>query len=30
VKDVKPKDPIAVRVSDGTIVASVIGGTLNE
>ena len=30
VKDVNPKDPIAVRVSDGTIVASVIGGTLNE
>ena len=30
VRDVKPKDPIAVRVSDGTIVASVIGGTPNE
>ncbi len=30
VKDVKPKDPIAVRVSDGTIVASVIGGTSYE
>ena len=30
VSDVKPKDPIAVRVSDGTIVASVIGGTPNE
>ena len=30
VRDVKPKEPIAVRVSDGTIVASVIGGTLNE
>ena len=30
VSDVKPKEPIAVRVSDGTIVASVIGGTPNE
>ena len=30
VADVKPKEPIAVRVSDGTIVATVIGGTLNE
>ena len=30
VSDVKPKDPIAVRVSDGTIVASVIGGKSNE
>ena len=30
VTDVKPKEPIAVRVSDGTIVASVIGGTPNE
>jgi len=30
VSDVKPKEPIAVRVSDGTIVASVIGGTRNE
>ena len=30
VADVKPKEPIAVRVSDGTIVASVIGGTPNE
>ena len=30
VDDVKPKEPIAVRVSDGTIVASVIGGTRNE
>ena len=30
IRDVKPKDPIAVRVSDGTIVASVIGGTPNE
>ena len=30
VRDVKPKEPIAVRVSDGTIVASVIGGTPNE
>ena len=30
VSDVRPKDPIAVRVSDGTIVASVIGGTPNE
>ena len=30
VSDVKPKDPIAIRVSDGTIVASVIGGTPNE
>ena len=26
VRDVKPKEPIAVRVSDGTIVATVIGG----
>ena len=30
VSDVKPKDPIAVRVSDGTIVATVIGGKPNE
>ena len=30
VRDVRPKDPIAVRVSDGTIVATVIGGTLSE
>ena len=30
VSDVKPKEPIAVRVSDGTIVATVIGGTPNE
>lgn len=30
VSDVKPKEPIAVRVSDGTIVASVIGGKSNE
>ena len=30
VSDVKPKDPIAVRVSDGTIVATVIGGKSNE
>ena len=30
VSDVKPKQPIAVRVSDGTIVASVIGGKPNE
>ena len=30
VTDVKPKEPIAVRVSDGTIVASVIGGKSNE
>ena len=30
VHDVKHKEPIAVRVSDGTIVASVIGGTPNE
>ena len=30
VSDVKPREPIAVRVSDGTIVASVIGGTPNE
>ena len=30
VRDVKPKEPIAVRVSDGTIVASVIGGKSNE
>ena len=30
VADVKPKEPIAVRVSDGTIVASVIGGKSNE
>ena len=28
--DVKPKQPIAVRVSDGTIVATVIGGKPNE
>jgi hypothetical protein len=27
---VKPKEPIAVRVSDGTIVATVIGGKTNE
>ena len=30
VADVKPKQPIAVRVSDGTIVATVIGGKPNE
>lgn len=30
VRDVEPKDPIAVRVSDGTIVATVIGGKPNE
>ena len=30
VRDVKPRDPIAVRVSDGTIVATVIGGKTNE
>lgn len=30
VTDVKPKEPIAVRVSDGTIVATVIGGKSNE
>ncbi len=30
VSDVKPKEPIAVRVSDGTIIARVIGGTANE
>ena len=30
VSDVRPREPIAVRVSDGTIVASVIGGTPNE
>ena len=30
VSDEKPKDPIAVRVSDGTIVATVIGGKSNE
>ena len=30
VSDVKPRDPIAVRVSDGTIVATVIGGKPNE
>ena len=30
VMDVKPKEPIAVRVSDGTIVATVIGGKPNE
>ena len=30
VRDVKPKEPIAVRVSDGTIVATVIGGKSNE
>ena len=30
VSDVKPKEPIAIRVSDGTIVASVIGGKPNE
>ena len=30
VSDVKPKAPIAVRVSDGTIVATVIGGKPNE
>ena len=30
VRDVKPRDPIAVRVSDGTIVATVIGGKPNE
>ncbi len=30
VNDVKPKEPIAVRVSDGTIVATVIGGKPNE
>ena len=30
VSDVKPKDPIAVRVNDGTIVATVIGGKSNE
>ena len=30
VSDVKPREPIAVRVSDGTIVATVIGGKSNE
>ena len=30
VPDVKPREPIAVRVSDGTIVATVIGGKSNE
>ena len=30
VKDVRPREPIAVRVSDGTIVATVIGGKPNE
>ena len=30
VQDVKPREPIAVRVSDGTIVATVIGGKPNE
>ena len=30
VSDVKPRQPIAVRVSDGTIVATVIGGKPNE
>ena len=30
VRDVKPREPIAVRVSDGTIVATVIGGKANE
>ena len=30
VADVKPKQPIAVRVSDGTIIATVIGGKPNE
>ena len=30
VSDVRSREPIAVRVSDGTIVASVIGGTPNE
>ena len=30
VGDVKPKEPIAVRVSDGTILATVIGGKPNE
>ena len=30
VHDVKPKEPSAVRVSDGTIVATVIGGKPNE
>ncbi|MBQ8354438.1 MAG: exodeoxyribonuclease VII large subunit [Oscillospiraceae bacterium] len=30
VHDVKPREPIAVRVSDGTIVATVIGGKSNE
>ena len=30
VRDVKPREPIAVRVSDGTIVATVIGGKSNE
>ena len=30
VSDVKPREPIAVRVSDGTIVATVIGGKPNE
>ena len=30
VRDVKPREPIAVRVSDGTIVATVIGGKPNE
>ena len=30
VHDVKPREPIAVRVSDGTIVATVIGGKPNE
>ena len=30
VRDVRPKEPIAVRVSDGTIVATVIGGKPNE
>ena len=30
VADVEPKEPIAVRVSDGTILATVIGGKPNE
>ena len=30
VSDVRPREPIAVRVSDGTIVATVIGGKPNE
>ncbi len=30
IRDVKPREPIAVRVSDGTIVATVIGGKPNE